>query len=213
MTRSQDFDDYGNLRSWQPRPPAGAQEVPAGQEAHPVASVGIEPPQAAQQAEAQDGPSLSMSMFASREDYERAKFEAFGASLSLDLRRHPSRDQYLDGETRLIWEGWIARAATQSPAPADRVALAEDAKRLLRQALYETQQGGFCPSPVPQGWKLLKDSTFDERSWPEDSGHENGNYFCNCIHCGRQFTGHKRRCVCRVCASPYALNNPPEESK
>jgi hypothetical protein len=32
MTHSQDFDDYGNLRSWQPSaPPAGAQEAPAWQ--------------------------------------------------------------------------------------------------------------------------------------------------------------------------------------
>lgn len=53
---------------------------------------------------------------------------------------------------------------------------------------------------VPDGYKLLKDTTIQERSWPEDSGHENGNYYCECCVCLRQFTGHKRRVVCKVCA-------------
>lgn len=53
---------------------------------------------------------------------------------------------------------------------------------------------------VPEGWKLLKDTTMDERSWNEDKDHENGNYFCNCIHCGRQFIGHKWRCICKSCS-------------
>jgi hypothetical protein len=39
-----------------------------------------------------------------------------------------------------------------------------------------------------------------ERDWQEDAGHENGNYSCHCIGCGRDFTGHKRRVLCRVCA-------------
>ena len=29
---------------------------------------------------------------------------------------------------------------------------------------------------VPEGWKLLKDTTMDERSWDEDKNHENGNH-------------------------------------
>lgn len=53
----------------------------------------------------------------------------------------------------------------------------------------------------PAGWKLLKDSTHDERSWPEDAGHENGDYSCLCSHCGRVFTGHKRRMLCKVCST------------
>jgi hypothetical protein len=60
------------------------------------------------------------------------------------------------------------------------------------------------PSAAPQpaeGWKLLKDTTYDERSWPEDFAHENGNYWNTCCHCQRQFTGHKRRVTCRACAS------------
>lgn len=38
------------------------------------------------------------------------------------------------------------------------------------------------------------------RDWPEDAGHENGNYECRCINCGAHFTGHKRRVFCRLCA-------------
>lgn len=39
-------------------------------------------------------------------------------------------------------------------------------------------------------------------SWPEDLGHENGNYLNRCIMCGCTFQGHKRRVVCKVCAAP-----------
>ena len=53
---------------------------------------------------------------------------------------------------------------------------------------------------VPQGWKLLKDSTLDERSWPEDYKYENGNYQNSCFECGRMFNGYKRRVMCKVCS-------------
>ena len=38
-------------------------------------------------------------------------------------------------------------------------------------------------------------------NWPEDFSHENGNYQCRCCYCGQDFIGHKRRVVCKVCAS------------
>lgn len=38
--------------------------------------------------------------------------------------------------------------------------------------------------------------------WPEDFSHENGNYFCKCISCGRTFMGYKRRVMCKMCATP-----------
>ena len=64
------------------------------------------------------------------------------------------------------------------------------------------------PFVVPEGWKLLKDSTHDERSYPEDAEHENGNYYCTCINCGRQFNGYKRRAICKVCADPANTIKP-----
>jgi hypothetical protein len=37
------------------------------------------------------------------------------------------------------------------------------------------------------------------RDWPEDFGHENGNYSCTCRGCGETFIGHKRRVFCKQC--------------
>jgi hypothetical protein len=88
------------------------------------------------------------------------------------------------------------------------------APKIFRAAEYALEQAARAASPVPAGWKLLKDSTQDERTWHEDAGHENGNYYCLCHHCGRQFVGHKRRVECKVCAmlaaSPASPNQPPQ---
>lgn len=37
--------------------------------------------------------------------------------------------------------------------------------------------------------------------WTEDFEHENGNYESRCMSCGIAFTGHKRRVICKICAS------------
>ena len=37
--------------------------------------------------------------------------------------------------------------------------------------------------------------------WPEDFPYENGQYYCRCVHCKIQFIGHKRRVVCKNCAT------------
>lgn len=42
--------------------------------------------------------------------------------------------------------------------------------------------------------------TIGEQDWTDDFGHENGNYSNNCISCGQEFRGHKRRHRCRACA-------------
>jgi hypothetical protein len=70
--------------------------------------------------------------------------------------------------------------------------------------LSEALEAAQAAPAVPAGWKLLKDSTHAERSWPEDASHENGNYSCQCVDCGRMFGGHKRRAVCKVCAASEA---------
>lgn len=57
-----------------------------------------------------------------------------------------------------------------------------------------------APAPVPAGWRLLKNSTHVERSFPEDWPYENGWYICECSNCGRMFNGHKRRITCKVCS-------------
>ena len=63
---------------------------------------------------------------------------------------------------------------------------------------------------TPEGYMLVKRCAQEDRSWPEDSSHENGAYFNTCISCERQFTGHKRRIVCKACAIPKA---PPPKSE
>ena len=65
------------------------------------------------------------------------------------------------------------------------------------EALLEDQLVAAIPE---SDWKLLQDTTHGQRSWPEDKNHENGNYYVECCICLRNFTGHKRRNVCRVCA-------------
>lgn len=42
----------------------------------------------------------------------------------------------------------------------------------------------------------------DERNWPEDYEHENGNYLNVCLTCKLAFRGHKRRVECRMCSDP-----------
>lgn len=44
-----------------------------------------------------------------------------------------------------------------------------------------------------------------ERDWPEDFGHENGNYGNRCAVCDAAFNGHKRRPVCRSCSETARL--------
>ena len=44
-----------------------------------------------------------------------------------------------------------------------------------------------------------------EHNWPEDFSHENGNYNNECYLYKVVFVGHKRRKVCRVCATPKSI--------
>lgn len=71
----------------------------------------------------------------------------------------------------------------------------------------------LAPQAVQTGWKLLKDTTREERSWAEDAAHENGSYFCECMECGRQFIGHKRRVVCKSCAAAPSPDGKAEQAE
>lgn len=62
-------------------------------------------------------------------------------------------------------------------------------------------------TPKDKGRHLPSPATCD---WPEDFGHENGNYDCICSRCNRTFRGHKRRTLCKQCASgPPRPSSPP----
>jgi len=75
------------------------------------------------------------------------------------------------------------------------------APRIAWDAIQPTQERA-----VPDGFKLLKNSTQEERSFPEDASAENGNYFNNCCNCGRIFIGYKRRVICKVCTQKPVLS-------
>lgn len=79
--------------------------------------------------------------------------------------------------------------------PAQRIAYLTDRAESAEAELSRLK----AQEPRP-GWRWLKNTTYDERSWPEDAGHENGNYSNSCCECLRMFTGHKRRVVCRSCS-------------
>ena len=55
-----------------------------------------------------------------------------------------------------------------------------------------------------------------ECDWPEDSEHENGNYFNKCVSCSADFIGHQRRHVCRKChmeaKAIYKAMTPEEQA-
>jgi hypothetical protein len=67
------------------------------------------------------------------------------------------------------------------------------------------QMRSYAESAVASALQRVKDSTMDDRSWPDESWYE-----CNCVQCQRPFYGHKR-VVCKDCAAtpsaPAAL--PP----
>jgi hypothetical protein len=103
-------------------------------------------------------------------------------------------------------EGWIELVIKPLVAKYDRHI--QSLQRIVEREeslRSETPAGGTAK--VPEGWKLLKDTTQEERSWSEDSSHENGNYFCSCANCLRVFVGHKRRVFCKVCDSPDGNNS------
>lgn len=43
-----------------------------------------------------------------------------------------------------------------------------------------------------------------KRDWTEDFEYENGMYRNKCIKCEHEFTGYKRRLICKICATSKA---------
>ncbi len=48
---------------------------------------------------------------------------------------------------------------------------------------------------------------YQPQDWPEDHSHENGDYQNECVYCERQFLGHKRRVVCKLCSEAKRLSS------
>lgn len=51
-----------------------------------------------------------------------------------------------------------------------------------------------------------------ERDWPEDFPHENGVYNNWCSACKKNFLGHKRRFICKLCSGQPAIGSVVTES-
>lgn len=60
-----------------------------------------------------------------------------------------------------------------------------------------------APATPPSGWKIIRDTTHEERSLPQDA--PSGIYSCECSTCRRQFYGPKRSSTCRACATGQAI--------
>lgn len=60
------------------------------------------------------------------------------------------------------------------------------------------------PEPKPDA--PLAGRSLADGNWPEDAKHENGNYQSTCALCWNLFAGHKRRVVCKVCATEQPID-------
>ena len=143
-----------------------------------------------------------------------------------DGKHHPDNRAYVSGSFAAMIEEARATLTTTPSAtePALRSALervtwcfrlllsgkpVRDAAETLAEADAALSSRATEPdrNAAPEGWKLLKDTTQDERSWPEDYVDENGQYFNTCHNCLRVFLGYKRRGTCKVCATRTATKD------
>jgi len=62
-----------------------------------------------------------------------------------------------------------------------------------------TKQHSFAGQTLNPDVYLFFCDKNNPKNWGEDSHLKNGNYFCNCIKCGENFIGYKRRVYCKIC--------------
>ena len=114
----------------------------------------------------------------------------------------------------------------------------DDACELNRQFCYAVNiaDAALSPAPatdiqLPKGWlareldgvaadvaqmspgirESLEVVAASARDWTEDFALDNGNYFSRCVKCKSRFLGHKRRAVCKACASPIPSEGGDDE--
>lgn len=78
-----------------------------------------------------------------------------------------------------------------------------DAGIVSKGANYITQLlANEFPLPASPGLKSIPFRPYESaHNWPEDCEHENGLYQNECCYCHKIFYGHKRRVICKLCAS------------
>lgn len=79
----------------------------------------------------------------------------------------------------------------------------------LNKCLQMIQQydNGDIRLDIPFGYKLLRDTTLEQRSWMNESHSERGRNTLTCSHCLRVFHGNAKRTICRTCEEDIA--DPP----
>ena len=104
--------------------------------------------------------------------------------------------EQMAGKVRMLMRDTLEHEAICTGAR-DRIIYLANQVEDLKAAINES---------LPDNYKILKDTTQEERSWPGDFQQENGNYHNTCCSCGRMFIGNKHRLQCRVCSAE--LSNP-----
>lgn len=88
------------------------------------------------------------------------------------------------------------------PSP---VFLVSDSMEGLSKAVAAAKAAAEArPEPKPDA--PLAGRSLADGNWPEDAKHENGNYQSTCALCWNLFAGHKRRVVCKVCATEQPID-------
>lgn len=79
----------------------------------------------------------------------------------------------------------------------------------LRKCMQMVEQfdKGELPLEIPFGYKLLRDTTVEQRSWMNEAHSERGLATLTCSHCLRVFHANAKRTICRTCEED--INDPP----
>lgn len=136
---------------------------------------------------------------------QKAEQEAYWASINKGKYRgacnrsgclRPGAYWYNHGSQAYYCDECASRLNTYNP----------DAERIYGHPMCTMGEYTEGETPAQEGVAALsyytdQESTLAQRSFPEDAGHENGQYQCSCTFCAKVFIGHKRRVACKVCES------------
>lgn len=73
--------------------------------------------------------------------------------------------------------------------------------------MIEQAKNGEHSLEIPFGYKLLRDTTLEQRSWMNEIHSDRGPNHLTCSHCLRVFHGNAKRTICRTCEED--IQNPP----
>ena len=135
-----------------------------------------------------------------REELEAANMSIFANEIH-DLKAAHAREA----------EG--LRAALEGLLSANRECRKPNIHRESARDMMRSAEAKADAALAASGSGEAKEDLPEDRDWKDDFQHDNGNYECMCFECGRNFYGHKRRVVCKVCASKPAAPEPKEDAK